>query len=80
MKSLIIVALLALSVPALAQQPPSQVDPVLMQQAIAALQAQRNRALDEAAQAEAQLGKETAENADLKKQIEALKPKEPVEK
>lgn len=45
-------------------------DPKLMQQAIAALQAQRNRAMDEAASAEARLLKAQQEIEDLKKQLD----------
>lgn len=59
--------------PAYSQQ---QSDPKFLESAIAALQAQRNRALDEAASAEAQLTKAQQELADLKKQLESPKPKE----
>jgi septal ring factor EnvC (AmiA/AmiB activator) len=64
--------LLLVATPALAQQP---ADPVFMQNAIAALAQQRNRAMDEAAGLSAQLAKANTEIAELKKQIEELKKK-----
>jgi chromosome segregation ATPase len=65
-----------LTASALAQQPiPQGADPVFLAQALSALQAQRNRALDEAASAEAQLAQAQKTIADLQKQI-ADKPKE----
>lgn len=51
-------------------------DPKLVQSALNVLQAQRNRALDEAASAEAQLDRARQEIADLQKQIDASKTKD----
>lgn len=63
--------ILAFAAPALAQQAPPP-DPAFMQKAIAALQSQRNIALDAAASAEARANILTEENAALKKQIADL--------
>lgn len=69
-----------LTAPAFAQQQPA--DPAFLQQAIVALQGQRNRALDEAAAASAQAAKlqqdlnaVTKERDDLKAKVKP--PKEP---
>jgi len=74
MRLVALTALFVLSVAtANAQQPP---DPAFLQQAVAALQAQRNRALDEAAGNAAQLAQAQQKVADLQKQLDALKPKD----
>jgi TolA-binding protein len=76
MQFVIAMMLTLLAASALAQQPiPQGADPAFLQQALNALQAQRNRALDEAAAAEAQLGQAQKTIADLQKQI-ADKPKD----
>lgn len=70
--------LLAMTTMALAQaSPPPPADPALVQGALSALQAQRNRALDEAASAEAQLSHAQAQLAELQKQLDALKAATP---
>lgn len=66
------IAVLVFSAPAYAQQ----ADPAFLQKAIAAVQAQRNNALDAAAVAEARAAQLADENAKLKAQIEQqAKPK-----
>jgi hypothetical protein len=68
------IAFTLLSSAALAQQAaPQGSDPAFLQTAIATLQAQRNRAYDEAAAAEARLANAQNEIIDLKGQIDALK-------
>lgn len=72
----IAIALVAIGVPALAQQP----DPAFMQKTIAALQAQRNEALDWRAALEAKLALAMDENTKLTarvKELEEKLPKEP---
>ena len=59
--------------PTLAQQPPA--DPAFLQQALVALQGQRNRALDEAAVAQAQAAKMQADLAAVTKERDELKAK-----
>lgn len=69
MKKLAALILLIAS-PALAQQQP---DPALMQRALAAMQAQRNQALDIAAEREAQLMLELAKAQARIKELEQPK-------
>ena len=64
----------AAAIHANAQQPPP--DPAFMQKAIAALQSQRNAALDNSAALEAKVTILTEENVALKKQIEELRKPE----
>jgi len=75
MKRLIIIAVLALASPALAQQP----DPAFLQQAQIAMQQQRNAALDGQAQSQAmaavEIAKLKARIAELEK-APAAKPSE----
>jgi hypothetical protein len=75
MKRLIIIAVLALASPALAQQP----DPAFLQQALIAMQQQRNAALDGQAQSQAmaavEIAKLKARIAELEK-APAAKPSE----
>lgn len=61
-----------LATPAFAQQqtPP---DPATLQRAIAAIQAQRNAALDQAASMQIEAQRLAEENTKLKSEIEALK-------
>ena len=75
MQFVIALAILLFADLALAQPIPQGADPAFLQQALNVLQAQRNRALDEAAGAEAQLGQAQKTIADLQKQI-ADKPKD----
>ncbi len=70
-----IIALLLGSTVIAQQAAPQGVNSAFLEYALNALQAQRNRALDEAATAEAQLAQAQKENADLKKQL-AEKPKD----
>lgn len=65
----ILIALIA--TPALAQQHPP--DPATLQRAIAAIQAQRNAALDQAASMQIEAQRLGEENKKLKDEIEALK-------
>lgn len=65
------VLLVALTLPANAQQP----DPVFLQRAIAAVQAQRNVAMDAAAVAEAKVAALTDDLAKAKARIKELEPK-----
>lgn len=78
----IIIALVLAASPALAQQQ-QPVDPALLHRAIAALQQQRNGALDAAAQAQAQASLQAdeitrlkARVVELEKAAETAKPKE----
>lgn len=64
-----------LATPALAQQAPP--DPATLQRAIAAIQAQRNAALDQAASMQIEAQRLADENAKLKAEIEALKKDRP---
>lgn len=64
-------ALTLLATPALAQQQPP--DPATLQRAIAAIQQQRNAALDQAATFQIEAQRLADENAKLKAEIEALK-------
>lgn len=70
-----LVAMLALFVtPALAQQQPP--DPATLQRAIAAIQQQRNAALDQAASMQIEAQRLADENAKLKARVDELeKPK-----
>jgi hypothetical protein len=61
---------------AYAQEPQKPAPQGFLQQAITVLQAQRSRALDEAAVAEAKLAEAEARIAELEKQVTELKPKE----
>jgi hypothetical protein len=73
----VIFAAIFAATPALAQQPmPPGANPEFLEHALNALQAQRNRALDEAAAAEAQLSQAQKRIGDMQKQIDELKPKE----
>lgn len=72
----LIAILLLISSAAVAQDNVQGADPKFMQTAIATLQAQRNRAMDEAAAAEAQLTKAQQQIADLQKELDALKAKD----
>lgn len=76
MQYLIAVIIIGLISAASAQDNVQGADPKFMQNVLAALQEQRNRALNEAASAEAQLLKSQQEIADLKKEVESLKPKD----
>lgn len=71
----LIVSLLLLATPAIAQQQPP--DQATMQRAIAAIQAQRNAALDQAASIQVEAQRLADENAKLKAEIEALKKDQP---
>lgn len=72
---IIIVLLFSLSLASVAsaQQNP---DPDFLRNALTAMQTQRNRAMDEAASAEAQLAKAQQQIADLQKQLDAMQSKE----
>lgn len=77
MQHLIAAILLGIiSTTAHAQDKVQGTDPDFVQKALTTLQLQRNRAMDEAASAEAQLLKSQQEIADLKKEVDALKPKD----
>jgi hypothetical protein len=62
------------------QATPQGADPAFLQQALNALQAQRNRALDEAAGAEAQLAQAQKTISDLQKQVADPKAAAPAPK
>lgn len=66
----ILLALLVTPAVAQQQQPP---DPTTLQRAIAAVQAQRNAALDQAASMQIEIQRLTEENAKLKAEIDAAK-------
>lgn len=73
MQYLIAIILFGLISVASAQDNVQGADPKFLQAAIQTLQAQRNRAMDEAASAEAQLAKAQQQIVDLQKQLDALK-------
>ena len=73
MQFLIALAIALMTTAAFAQDNVQGADPEFTQKALSALQGQRNRAMDEAAVAEAQLAKVQKENVDLQKQIDDLK-------
>lgn len=68
----LIAILLLISTAAFAQDNVQGADPKFLQTAIQALQAQRNRAMDEAASAEAQLAKAQQQIVDLQKQLDEV--------
>jgi chromosome segregation ATPase len=73
----LIVCVAFFATPAVAQQPPTPqgTNPEFLQHALNALQAQRNRAQDEAASVEALLSQAQHQIADLQKQVDGLKAK-----
>lgn len=68
-----VIAILAFTSPALAQQ---QADPAALQKVIIALKAQREEAMDKAALAEARAALLAEENQKLKAEAEKTKPKD----
>lgn len=72
MRRYVLAAAVLLSFPAYAQQA-QQPDPATLQRAIAAIQQQRNAALDQAATFQIEAQRLADENAKLKAEIEALK-------
>ncbi len=74
MKMTILLILTLLAAPALAQQQP---DPATLQRAIAAIQAQRNAALDQSASMQIEVQRLADENAKLKAELDALKKPQP---
>jgi hypothetical protein len=72
MKKPLFAILVMLSTPALAQQPP---DPAFLQQAIVAIQAQRNEALDKAAGAQAQVALLSEQITKLRERVKELEAK-----
>lgn len=73
-RAMFAVALLTLTTPALAQQQAPS-DPAYLQQAILALQAQRNEAMDRSAAIAANVQMLAAENEKLKARVKELEAK-----